>query len=79
MEQCRSNKLLAKALAVVIPACQQLIAILFWNGYSDFYNANTHQNGDNAALKFVKKAIICLFAIISCAGIGANIAMMLLN
>ena len=70
---------LPKLWAVVIPPVSSLIAILFWNGYSDFYNANAHQNGDNAALTFVKKAIICLFAIISCAGMGANIAMMLLN
>ena len=70
---------LPKIWAVVIPPVSSLIAIIFWNGYSDFYNANPHRNEDNTALTFIKRAIICLFAIISCAGICANIAMILLN
>lgn len=49
------------------------------NQYSDFYNANPSKSGDNVALTFIKKAVIYFFAAFSCVGIGANIAMMLLN
>ena len=68
-----------KIWAVVIPPVSSLIAIIFWNGYSDFYNANPSKSGDNVALTFIKKAVIYFFAAFSCVGIGANIAMMLLN
>ena len=70
---------LPKIWAVVIPPVSSLIAIIFWNGYSDFYNANPSKSGDNVALTFIKKAVIYFFAAFSCVGIGANIAMMLLN
>ena len=70
---------LPKIWAVVIPPVSSLIAIIFWNGYSDFYNANPSKSGDNVALTFIKKVVIYFFAAFSCVGIGANIAMMLLN
>ena len=79
MEQCGGNKLFAEDMGGGNPACSSLIAIIFWNGYSDFYNANPSKSGDNVALTFIKKAVIYFFAAFSCVGIGANIAMMLLN
>ena len=44
---------LSKIWAVVIPPVSSLIAIIFWNGYSDFCNANPSKSGDNAALTFI--------------------------
>lgn len=52
---------LPKIWAVVIPPVSSLIAIIFWNGYSDFYNANPSKSGDNVALTFIKKAVIYFF------------------